>query len=95
MSARRGDRLGCLWIVTGKGGTGKTTLAAMLALLAARAGLRTLYVQASGEERLPELLGVAADARDGSEVVPASPGLSALTCAPRTHSRSTWISSCG
>jgi arsenite-transporting ATPase len=45
-----------LLLVTGKGGTGKTTVAAALALLAARAGKRVLLAEIAGE-RLSSLFG--------------------------------------
>ncbi len=45
-----------LLLVTGKGGTGKTTVAAALALLAARAGKRVLVAEIAGE-RLSALFG--------------------------------------
>jgi anion-transporting ArsA/GET3 family ATPase len=45
-----------LVIVTGKGGTGKTTVAATLALAAARAGLRVLVAEVGHHEHLPRLL---------------------------------------
>ncbi len=43
--------------VTGKGGTGKTTLAAALALLAARRGRRVLAVEVDAKGDLPQALG--------------------------------------
>jgi anion-transporting ArsA/GET3 family ATPase len=43
--------------VTGKGGVGKTTVAAALALNAARQGRRTIVVELSGQARIPALLG--------------------------------------
>jgi anion-transporting ArsA/GET3 family ATPase len=45
-----------LVIVTGKGGTGKTTVAATLALAAARSGRRALVVEVGRHEHLPRLL---------------------------------------
>lgn len=49
-----------LVIITGKGGTGKTTVAAALALGAAAAGRRTLVAAVSPDTRLAPLLGGAA-----------------------------------
>jgi anion-transporting ArsA/GET3 family ATPase len=43
--------------VTGKGGVGKTVVAAALGLLAARAGRRAVVCELSGAKRLPGLLG--------------------------------------
>jgi anion-transporting ArsA/GET3 family ATPase len=43
-------------IVTGKGGTGKTTLAAALGVCAARRGIRTVVVELGEEAALPALL---------------------------------------
>jgi anion-transporting ArsA/GET3 family ATPase len=48
-----------LLVVTGKGGVGKTTVAAALGLLASERGLRTIMVEVGDQARLPELFGVA------------------------------------
>ncbi len=45
-----------LLLVTGKGGTGKTSIAAALGVLAARAGVRTVVVELGSSDALPELL---------------------------------------
>jgi anion-transporting ArsA/GET3 family ATPase len=45
-----------LVIVTGKGGTGKTTVAAALAVAAARAGRRVLVAEMAVDEQIPRLL---------------------------------------
>ncbi|MGA7705906.1 MAG: ArsA-related P-loop ATPase [Solirubrobacteraceae bacterium] len=44
-----------LIVVTGKGGTGKTTVACALGLLGARRGLRTVVVELGDQHRLPVL----------------------------------------
>src|SRR5258708_26886523 len=44
-----------LVVVTGKGGVGKTPLAAAIGLLAARQGLRTIIVEVGDQGRLPDL----------------------------------------
>jgi anion-transporting ArsA/GET3 family ATPase len=51
-----------LLIVTGKGGTGKTSVVAALALAAARLGRRVAAVEMGLEEQLPRLFGAAARA---------------------------------
>ncbi|MFI5314229.1 MAG: ArsA family ATPase [Myxococcota bacterium] len=50
-----------LLLVTGKGGTGKTSIAAALGVLAAREGVRTVVVELGSSDVLPELLGGAGD----------------------------------
>jgi anion-transporting ArsA/GET3 family ATPase len=45
-----------LVLVTGKGGAGKTTVAAALGLLAARQGKRVVLCEVAGRARLPELV---------------------------------------
>jgi anion-transporting ArsA/GET3 family ATPase len=44
-------------IVAGKGGVGKTTVTAALALVASRAGLRVLIVEVEGKSGLPSMFG--------------------------------------
>jgi Mrp family chromosome partitioning ATPase len=63
--------------VTGKGGTGKTTVAAALGLAGRRAGLRTIVCELAGQARVPALLG----ARPGgpNEEVPLGGGPDATT----------------
>jgi anion-transporting ArsA/GET3 family ATPase len=58
MISRRG-----LILVTGKGGTGKSTLVATLAALAARRHGTALAVEMSAHPRLPEMLGAASTVR--------------------------------
>jgi Mrp family chromosome partitioning ATPase len=41
-----------LMFVTGKGGVGKSTVATVLGLLAARRGLRTIVAELAAQERL-------------------------------------------
>jgi anion-transporting ArsA/GET3 family ATPase len=45
-----------LWIVTGKGGVGKSAVSAALAVLSARSGRRTLVCEVNTEDRLGPLL---------------------------------------
>jgi anion-transporting ArsA/GET3 family ATPase len=45
-----------LWIVSGKGGVGKSTISAALALRSARAGRRTLVCEVNTQERISRLL---------------------------------------
>ena len=61
-----------LIVVSGKGGAGKTTLTATLALLAARQGLRVMAVETGGKSQIPELLhpGHPEVGYEGVEVLP-------------------------
>jgi anion-transporting ArsA/GET3 family ATPase len=49
-----------LLVVTGKGGVGKTTIAAAIGLLAAQRGLSTIVVEVGDQSRLPGLFGLTA-----------------------------------
>ena len=49
-----------LLVITGKGGVGKTTVAAAIGLLSARAGVRTLVAELGQQARLPALFGARA-----------------------------------
>ena len=68
-------------MVTGKGGVGKTTVAAALALVSARAGRRTIALEVAGQRRVPALLGHPAAGPPGTEEAVA-PGLWASTADP-------------
>ncbi len=70
-----------LVIVTGKGGTGKTTVSATLALAAARAGLRVLVVEMGPDEQIPRLLDPQAP-RAGYAGCAILPGLRAMRIDP-------------
>jgi anion-transporting ArsA/GET3 family ATPase len=59
-----------LVIVTGKGGVGKSTISAALALLAARAGKRVLVCEVNAQERIAPLLGARPSGAVAREVVP-------------------------
>jgi anion-transporting ArsA/GET3 family ATPase len=59
-----------LVVVTGKGGVGKTTVAAALGLIAARAGKRTVICEVAEQERLSDLFGVDASGHEERELAP-------------------------
>jgi anion-transporting ArsA/GET3 family ATPase len=68
-----------LVVVTGKGGVGKTTVAAALGLLAARQGRRTVVCEVAQQERLAGLFG----AREvGHGEVELAPGLFSVSVQP-------------
>lgn len=68
-----------LVIVSGKGGVGKTTVCAALALLAARAGKRVLVCEVNARERVAALLG---GAPSGGQIREVRPGISTLNVTP-------------
>ncbi|HTB50062.1 MAG TPA: ArsA-related P-loop ATPase [Solirubrobacteraceae bacterium] len=63
-----------LIVVTGKGGTGKSTLACALGLIAARRGQRTIVAELGEQHRLPGLFRVP-DTPTSGEEVELEPGL--------------------
>lgn len=73
-----------LVVVTGKGGTGKSTVAAALALLAARAGRRVLVAEVNAAERVAPLLGAPPA---GPSVREARPGIFTVNVAPQAALR--------
>ncbi len=69
-----------LIIITGKGGTGKTSVSAALALLAARRGLRVCVAEMALESRIPALFGSSeAAAGEDHEI---HPGVTAVRIEP-------------
>jgi hypothetical protein len=71
-----------LVVVTGKGGTGRTTVATALGLAAAARGRRTIVCEVGGQSRVAALLGKGARApRPGTET-PVSDGLWTTTIDP-------------
>jgi anion-transporting ArsA/GET3 family ATPase len=74
-----------LVIVTGKGGTGRTTVAAALGLAAAAEGRRTIVCEVAGQARVPQLLGAVAAGgpAPGAELAVAD-GLWAMTIEPNS-----------
>jgi energy-coupling factor transporter ATP-binding protein EcfA2 len=73
-----------LVVVTGKGGVGKSTIAAALALVAARRGQRVLVCEVNAQERVAPLLGGASAGDTAREVLP---GLSTVNVTPRSAMR--------
>jgi anion-transporting ArsA/GET3 family ATPase len=59
-----------LVVVTGKGGVGKTTVAAALGLVAARSGKRTVICEVAEQERVSDLFGVDASGHEERELSP-------------------------
>jgi len=68
-----------LVVVTGKGGVGKSTVAAALALVAARRGKRALVCEVNAEERVAPMLGAPPT---GAVVREALPGISTVNVTP-------------
>jgi hypothetical protein len=73
-----------LVIVTGKGGVGKSTVSAALALLAAREGKRVLVCEVNAQERVAPLLGAAPA---GGTIREAIPGISTVNVNPHDAMR--------
>lgn len=73
-----------LLVVTGKGGVGKSTVSAALALLGARRGKRVLVCEVNTQERIAPLLGAPPS---GGEVREAAPGLFTVDVTPRDAMR--------
>jgi Mrp family chromosome partitioning ATPase len=71
-----------LVVVAGKGGVGRTTVAAALARAAHRMGKRVLLAQMESSDRLTRLLG--ARAIVGPDVIELEPGFSAVNMTPQT-----------
>jgi anion-transporting ArsA/GET3 family ATPase len=69
-----------LLFVTGKGGVGKSTVAAALGLLAARRGLRTMLAEVAGQDRIPRALGGEAASFEEVEL---APGLFTISIDPQ------------
>jgi anion-transporting ArsA/GET3 family ATPase len=68
-----------LLIVTGKGGVGKSSVSAALALVAARRGKRVLVCEVNARERVAPLLGAPPS---GPAARPAAPGISTVNVTP-------------
>ncbi len=69
-NAPRADECGIRVVITGKGGVGKTTLAALLAHLFAREGKRVLAIDGDPQQNLAATLGVPPDTAE--QIVPVS-----------------------
>jgi anion-transporting ArsA/GET3 family ATPase len=76
-----------LIFVTGKGGVGKTTVAAALGLVAARAGKRVLICEVAAQERITATFGMPPTGFDEVEI---EPGLSAFSANPEDSIRE-WL----
>lgn len=68
-----------IWLVTGKGGVGKTTVATALAMQFAARGERTILVETSGARTVPPLFGKHSD---GYTPLALGPHLSTLSVTP-------------
>src|SRR5512136_3361698 len=69
-----------LVVVTGKGGVGKSTVSAALAVLAARRGKRVLVAEIDARERVAPMLG---GRPSGPVVRPGLPGVATIHVDPR------------
>ncbi|HET9597398.1 MAG TPA: ArsA-related P-loop ATPase, partial [Anaeromyxobacteraceae bacterium] len=73
-----------LLVVTGKGGVGKSTIAAALARIAARRGKRVLVCEVNTPERVAPMLGAPPSGYEGREVLPS---LFTMSVTPRESMR--------
>jgi anion-transporting ArsA/GET3 family ATPase len=76
-----------LVLVTGKGGVGKTTIAAALGIAGARRGKRVIVCEVAAQQRLAALLGAPGD---GSAEQELAPGLFGLTVDPE-RAKEEWL----
>jgi anion-transporting ArsA/GET3 family ATPase len=76
-----------LVVVTGKGGVGKTTVAAAIGLAAARAGKRTAICEVAEQERITEAFGLPPAGFHETEV---APGLHAFSVNPE-QAKEEWL----
>jgi cellulose biosynthesis protein BcsQ len=77
-----------LLLVTGKGGVGKTTVAAALGLAAARRGKRAIVCEVADQQRLAGMFG--ADEAGGAHERELSPGLFGVTLDPE-RAKEEWL----
>lgn len=71
-------------IVAGKGGVGRTTVAAALGLAASQRGLKTLICQTKSQERFSQIFGVR---HIGDDIVEVRPKLSIVSMTPKAALR--------
>jgi anion-transporting ArsA/GET3 family ATPase len=76
-----------LVVVTGKGGVGRTTVAAALGVLAAHRGKRTVVCEVAEQERLAALFGIAGVGHEEREL---APGLHAVSVQPE-RAKKEWL----
>ena len=72
-----------LVFVTGKGGTGKSTVAAALALAAARREKRVILCEVAQQRRAASILGSTPPAEAGLDEVEVAPGVAAISIDPQ------------
>jgi anion-transporting ArsA/GET3 family ATPase len=76
-----------LIVVTGKGGVGKTTVAAALGLIAARSGKRTVICEVAEQERIAGLFGADESGHEEREL---APGLHSISVDPE-RAKEEWL----
>ena len=76
-----------LLVITGKGGVGKTTVAAALGLAAARAGKRTVVCEVAEQERITQIFG---EPPAGGRETVLAPGLHAFSIDPEA-AKEEWL----